>query len=75
MTNAQWRKAVELLQKGKTVWIDDQCIIVPWVDHNGNVTDYSLRTDEGNCIICTWNLDHIKRIVVEHPERKKEANQ
>lgn len=61
MTEAQWKKVVERLHKYREVKIRDNEVLILW--DNGDV---SLRDcSDGFCIICTRNLDEIKRIVVD----------
>lgn len=60
MTETQWKKVVERLRKYKEVRMPDGDLLILW--ENGDV---SLRNgDTGNCIICTRNLDKIKRIYI-----------
>ena len=60
MTNAQWVKTVERLHKYNEVRMPDGDRLILW--ENG---DISLRSGtDGHCIICTPNIETIKRIFV-----------
>ena len=61
MTETQWKKVVERLRKYREVRMPSGNLLILW--ENGDV---SLRDcDDGHCIICTRNLDEIKRIFVD----------
>ena len=68
MTETRWSKAVDLLCKGRTVYLDDGCKIIPYTSESG--TAYSLRSDF-NCIIYTPDLDRIHDILFWKPRKKK----
>ena len=61
MTETQWKKVVERLRKYREVRMPDGDLLILW--GNGDV---SLRDgSDGHCIVCTRNLDEIKRIFVD----------
>lgn len=61
MTEKQFNKVVERLRKYRVVRLSDGDELILW--ESG---DISLQaTETGNCIICTRNLDLIKRILVD----------
>lgn len=60
MTLTQWAKVIRRLRKYSEVRLPDGDLLILW--SNGDV---SLRDGtDGHCIICTTNLEDIKRIVV-----------
>ena len=61
LTATEWKKAVVALEHNRIAHLPTGDIIIPWV--GTYETTYSLRSDEGNCIINTWDLDRIKKIV------------
>ena len=58
MTNAQFRKTVDKLRKYGVVKLDSGCELIRW--SNGDV---SLRAADGNCVVCTDNLNFIREIL------------
>ena len=61
MTLTQWAKVVQRLRKYREVRLHDGDLLILW--ENGDV---SLRDGaDGHCIICTANLEEIKRILVD----------
>lgn len=67
VTENQWQKVVDRLHKYKEVRMPDGDLLILW--SNG---DISLRDGtDGHCIICTRNLDEIKRIYLRERKDKK----
>ena len=67
MTEKQFNKVIERLHKYRVVRLTDGDELILW--ENG---DISIRCGEtGNCIICTRNIDRIKRILVGFDLKKK----
>lgn len=61
MTKTQRKKVVERLHKYREVRMPDGDLLILW--DNGDV---SLRDgSDGHCIVCTRNLNEIKRIYVD----------
>lgn len=61
MTMTQWQKTVQRLRKYREVRLPNGDLLILW--ENGDV---SLRDGaDGHCIICTTNLENIKRILVD----------
>jgi hypothetical protein len=61
LTAAEWNKAVKTLDHNRIAHLPTGDIIIPWL--GTSYKSYSLRSENGNCIICTWDLDRIKEIV------------
>lgn len=60
MTEAQWKKVVDRLHKFNEVKMPSGNLLILW--SNGDV---SLRDgSDGHCIVCSTNLNDIKRIYV-----------
>lgn len=67
MTEKQFNKVIERLHKYRAVRLTDGDELILW--ENG---DISIQCGEtGNCIICTRNIDLIKRILVGFDLNKK----
>ena len=61
LTAAEWKKAKATLDRNCVAHLPTGDIIIPWI--GTYQTTYSLRTEEGNCVINTWDLERIKKIV------------
>lgn len=61
MTNVQWLKIVERLRKCREVKLPDGDLLILWDDGQVSLRD----GEDGHCIICTGNLDRIKRLYVD----------
>ena len=61
LTKAEWKKAVTALEHNRIAHLPTGDIIIPWI--GTEYTTYSLRTEDGNCVIITWDIERIKEIV------------
>lgn len=61
LTKAEWEKAVTALKHNRIAHLPTGCIIIPWI--GTEYTTCSLRTEDGNYVINTWNIERIKEIV------------
>lgn len=60
MTMTQWARALRALREKHSAKVAEGCELT---DHGNGY--YSLADRNRNCIICTWNLDAIRDILVD----------
>ena len=63
LTLDEWKRAVKTLERKRVAHLPTGETIIPWIGTYG--TTYSLRNDEGGCIIETGNLNKIKELVIK----------
>lgn len=65
LTASEWKKVVNELNHNRIAHLPDGSgdKIIPWVGTHG--TTYELRSGNGNSLMTTWDLDRIKKIVLQ----------
>lgn len=66
MTLTQWNRAIKYLDKHGSIRLPDGSEVIKWDESIVRYgPEYSLRSDDGQCVICTRRLEEIRRLVVD----------
>lgn len=72
LTASEWKKAVETLSYNRIAHLPTGDVIIPWV--GTWQTTYSLRTDEGNTVLYTGDLERIKNCLLRKDDEQCRAS-